>query len=159
MNSDTHGPGPSRGAVIAIHAIFILAVLAMGGWLGSSNVPGAWYVSLEKPWFTPPNWLFAPVWTVLYVLIGIVGARKALYGGARELWLLQMAANFAWSPVFFGLQQPLAALPVITVMLLSTLAFIVVEWRHDRISAILFIPYAAWVGIATALNTSIVLMN
>ncbi len=152
-------PEPSRGVTIAVHAAFIVAVIGMGGWIGSSNIPGPWYVALEKPWFTPPNWMFAPVWTVLYVLIGIVGARKALYGGAQGLWLLQMAANFAWSPVFFGLQQPLWALPIIGVMWLSILAFIVVEWRRDRISALMFVPYLAWVSVASALNIAIVVLN
>ncbi len=152
-------PEPSRGVTIAVHAAFIVAVIGMGGWIGSSNIPGPWYVALEKPWFTPPNWMFAPVWTLLYVLIGIVGARKALYGGAQGLWLLQMAANFAWSPVFFGLQQPLWALPIIGVMWLSILAFIVVEWRRDRISALMFVPYLAWVSVASALNIAIVVLN
>ncbi len=152
-------PEPSRGVTIAVHAAFIVAVIGMGGWIGSSNIPGPWYVALEKPWFTPPNWMFAPVWTVLYVLIGIVGARKALYGGAQGLWLLQMAANFAWSPVFFGLQQPRWALPIIGVMWLSILAFIVVEWRRDRISALMFVPYLAWVSVASALNIAIVVLN
>ncbi len=152
-------PEPSRGVTIAVHAAFIVAVIGMGGWIGSSNIPGPWYVALEKPWFTPPNWMFAPVWTVLYVLIGIVGARKALYGGAQGLWLLQMAANFAWSPVFFGLQKPLWALPIIGVMWLSILAFIVVEWRRDRISALMFVPYLAWVSVASALNIAIVVLN
>jgi benzodiazapine receptor len=152
-------PAPSRGVTIAVHVGFIAAVLSMGAWLGSSNIPGPWYVALEKPWFTPPNWMFAPVWTVLYVLIGIVGARKALYGGAQGLWLLQMAANFAWSPVFFGMQEPLWALPIIGIMLLSILGFIIVEWRRDRISAWMFVPYAAWVSVATALNTAIVVLN
>ncbi len=152
-------PEPSRGVTIAVHAAFIVAVIGMGGWIGSSNIPGPWYVALEKPWFTPPNWMFAPVWTVLYVLIGIVGARKALYGGAQGLWLLQMAANFAWSPVFFGLQQPLWALPIIGVMWLSILAFIVVERRRDRISALMFVPYLAWVSVASALNIAIVVLN
>jgi translocator protein len=152
-------PSASRAVTIAVHVVFIVAVAGMGAWLGSSNVPGPWYVALEKPSFTPPNWMFAPVWTVLYVLIGMVGARKALYGGAQGLWLLQIGANFAWSPVFFGMQAPLSALPIIAVMLLAILAFITVEWRRDQISALMFLPYAIWVSVATALNTMIVILN
>ncbi len=157
--ADTQAPNPSRAMVIGMHVAFVVAVVGMGAWLGSSNIPGEWYQSLNKPWFTPPNWMFGPVWTVLYILIGVVGARKALYGGAQGLWLLQMAANFAWSPVFFGMQQPTWALPIVGIMLLAILAFIAVEWRRDRISALMFVPYAMWVTVATALNIGIVVLN
>jgi benzodiazapine receptor len=159
MQKTQGGAAPSIGVVIAVHLFFVVAVVGMGAWLGTNNIPGPWYEALIKPWFTPPNWMFGPVWAVLYVCIGVVGARKALYGGAQGVWLMQMAANFAWSPVFFGMQQPMAALPIVVVMLLSILAFILLEWRRDRISALLFLPYAAWVSVATALNTAIVVLN
>lgn len=153
------GAGPAGLWPVAVHLGMIALVLGVGIAIGTTVRPGDWYGTLNKAWFTPPPAVFGPVWTVLYVLIGIVGARKALYGGAQGLWLLQMAANFAWSPVFFGLQQPLWALPIIGVMWLSILAFIVVEWRRDRISALMFVPYLAWVSVASALNIAIVVLN
>ncbi|NUB44871.1 tryptophan-rich sensory protein [Fertoebacter nigrum] len=144
---------------IIVHALFILAVFAAGGAIGAANLPGDWYQSLQKPWFTPPNWVFGPVWSVLYVLIGWVGARKALYGGERVLWVMQMAFNLLWSPVFFGMQSPLGGMVVIAGMLATIVAFIAREWGRDRLSALLFLPYALWVSIAAALNLAILVLN
>lgn len=144
---------------IIIHALFILAVFAAGGAVGAANLPGDWYQGLQKPWFTPPNWVFGPVWSVLYVLIGWVGARKALYGGERVLWVMQMAFNLLWSPVFFGMQSPLGGMVVIAGMLATIIAFIAREWSRDRLSALLFLPYALWVSIAAALNLAILALN
>ncbi|WP_323005449.1 TspO/MBR family protein [Pseudorhodobacter sp.] len=144
---------------IWIYAAFVLGVPVIGGAIGLITLPGAWYAGLAKPWFTPPNWLFGPMWTTLYLLIGWVGARKWLHGGSVGLWWAQMALNFLWSPVFFGMQQPMAALVVIMAMWLVILGFIGREWRGDRLSAALFIPYLAWVSLATALNAGIVVLN
>lgn len=144
---------------IWIYAAFIIAVPLIGGAIGVTTLPGEWYAGLAKPWFTPPNWLFGPMWTTLYVLIGWVGARKWLHGGAVRLWWAQMALNFLWSPVFFGLQQPVAALAVIVAMWVLIVLFIRRDWASDRLSAGLFLPYLAWVSLATALNTAIVVLN
>lgn len=141
------------------YAAFIIGVVVIGGGIGFLNVPGEWYAGLAKPWFTPPNWVFGPMWTTLYVLIGWVGARKWLHGGAVRLWWAQMGLNFIWSPVFFGLQLPLAGLLVIVAMWALIVAFILREWRSDRLSALLFLPYVAWVSLATALNAAIVVLN
>lgn len=142
-----------------LYVIFAVAVMAIGGGIGISTLPGAWYAGLAKPFFTPPNWVFGPVWTSLYAIIGIVGARKWLLGGAVKLWWAQMALNFMWSPVFFGLQMPLAALGVIAAMWGLIALFIFREWGRDRVSALLFVPYLAWVSLATALNAAIVVLN
>lgn len=147
------------GRNLWVYAAFIIGVVVIGGGIGVITLPGAWYVGLQKPWFTPPNWLFGPMWTTLYVLIGWVGARKWLYGGAARLWWAQMALNFLWSPVFFGAQQPFAALLVIVAMWAVIAGFILREWRNDRLSAVLFLPYLAWVSLATALNAAIVILN
>lgn len=142
-----------------VYAAFIIGVVVIGGTIGAVTVPGEWYAALQKPWFNPPNWVFGPVWITLYILIGWVGARKWLYGGAAGLWWTQMAINLLWSPVFFLAHQPLAALLVILVMWAVIAAFILREWRSDRLSAVLFLPYLAWVSLATALNTAIVVLN
>jgi translocator protein len=147
-----------RNAVLA-YVGFPLAILLIGGLIGSTSVPGVWYAALNKPWFTPPSWVFGPVWTVLYLLIGWVGARQWIKGESRALWWLQMLLNFAWSPVFFARQSPRAALAIIVTMLITIIAFIVREWRRDSLSAKLFLPYATWVSLATALNAGIVVLN
>jgi tryptophan-rich sensory protein len=105
--------------------------------------------------------VFAPVWTILYVLIAIAGARTFARGRGRgfALWLAQLALNFAWSPVFFGLHRPVAALVIVGALLATIVAFIATQWATDRPSALLFVPYAAWVAFATLLNASIVALN
>lgn len=144
---------------VLIHAGMMLGVLAIGTLIGARFLPGEWYAGLAKPAFTPPGAAFGPVWTVLYLMIGWVGARKILHGGARGLWFGQMALNFAWSPVFFGMQWPAGGMVVILGVLALVLAFIAVEWRRDRLSALLFLPYAAWLSLASAVNAGVVLMN
>lgn len=144
---------------IAIHAAMMLGVLGIGTGLGLSFPPGDWYAALAKPWFTPPGWVFGPIWTVLYLLIGWAGARKLLDGGAVGLWIGQMALNFCWSAVFFGLHLPLGGLAIILGMLAFILAFIVAEWGRDRLAAVLFLPYAAWVTLASAVNAGVVWLN
>lgn len=145
----------------AIHATAILIVMAGGLLIGTSFLPGAWYAALAKPVFTPPDWAFGPIWTVLYVLIGWAGARAWLGPDrtAKALWAGQMAANWAWSPVFFGQQNPAMGLVIILVMLALILAFIAHNWTRDRQSAVLFVPYAVWVTLASAVNAGVVWMN
>ncbi|MGG2477542.1 TspO/MBR family protein, partial [Rhizobium sp. BR5] len=93
--------------------------------IGVNNVPGEWYQSLQKPFFNPPNWIFGPVWTTLYVLIGIAGARtwiSKLMGTRMRLWFTQMVLNFLWSPIFFGMQSPTGALVIIIPMFICIIA-------------------------------------
>lgn len=144
---------------ILVHAAFIIGVVVIGGGIGYATMPGEWYAGLTKPSFTPPNWAFGPVWTTLYVLIGWVGARKFLYGGPLLLWVAQMALNFIWSPVFFGMQMPAFALVIIAMLWILIAVFIQREWSRDRLSSVLFMPYLLWVSIASALNAGIVALN
>ncbi|TYR31938.1 tryptophan-rich sensory protein [Mesorhizobium microcysteis] len=142
--------------------LFILLVVGGGSLIGATNTPGEWYAALEKPPFNPPNWIFAPVWTTLYVMIAVAGWRiwrQARTGGAMTAWWLQMGLNFLWSPVFFTLQSVGLALAVIVALLAAIVAFIVLAWDRDRPAALLFLPYAAWVGFATLLNASIFWLN
>lgn len=155
--------GKTGGAMraVLIHAAAIAVVMAGGLLIGMTFLPGQWYAGLAKPAFTPPDWAFGPVWTVLYVLIGWAGARAWLGGDrvALGLWVGQMVANWTWSPVFFGQQNPEMGLIVITLMLGLILAFIAQNWRRDRLSALLFLPYAVWVTLASAVNGGVVWMN
>lgn len=147
---------------IVTHILFVVFVLGCGLLIGINNIPGEWYQSLVKPSFNPPNWIFAPVWSVLYVIIGFVGARTFVdhrHSAAMRLWVAQMIFNFAWSPLFFGLHEIALALIVIIALLISIVALIVVSRRRDYLSAVLFVPYLAWVAFATLLNASIFLMN
>ena len=132
-----------------------------GGWLiGFVTRPGAWYAGCQAP-FNPPSWIFAPVWTLLYVLIAIAGARGYESGTSTgfALWVAQLALNFAWSPVFFRLHRTGLALAVVAALLAVIVAFIAEQWTADRVSAWLFVPYACWVAFATLLNASIVVLN
>lgn len=143
-------------------AVFIACVLGGGFLIGYINVPGSWYAGLNKPWFNPPNWIFAPVWAVLYLLIAVAGSRtweRHRRGIAMRLWLLQMALNFLWSPIFFSAHLPGFALAIILALFVVILAFIARQWNSDRISSALFVPYSAWVGFAALLNLSIVHLN
>ncbi len=142
-----------------IHVVMIMAVLGIGIFIGTQTPAGEWYDGLKKAWFTPPGWVFGPVWTVLYILIGWVGARKILYGGQRLLWVAQMVLNFAWSPVFFGLHLTTTGAVIIVGMLFVILDFIRREWRSDRTSALMFLPYAVWVTLAAAVNIGVVVLN
>lgn len=152
----------SRMKKAAIYALFIVAVVLAGFLTGISNRPGPWFDALDKPFFQPPNWLFGPVWTVLYVMIAVVGARvwlAAPKSARMGLWAAQMLLNLLWSPAFFGLQNPELALAVVLPLLAVNVAFIAVSWKTDRVSALLFVPYVLWTGFASLLNGAIVYLN
>ena len=141
---------------------FVLAVVLVGGAIGISALPDAWYVSLHKAPWNPPNWVFGPAWFTLYVLIGIAGARTFMRNARSPqmlLWVAQMILNFAWSPVWFSLHQIWPAFGVISAILVLILAFIWNSWKVDRVAAWLFVPYALWVAFASTLNLSIALLN
>ena len=136
-------------------ALFILLVLGGGTLIGLMTLPGEWYAGLAKPPFNPPNWIFAPVWTLLYIMVAVAGWRTWQRGprsAAMALWFVQLALNFVWSPVFFGAHRIGGALAVIVALLAAIIAFIVMAGPRDRIAALLFTPYAAWVAFATLLN-------
>lgn len=142
--------------------LFVVLSLAGGSLIGISSAPGPWYAALEKPAFNPPNWIFGPVWTVLYVLIGIAGARVWFLdrsGPLVRIWFAQMALNYLWPLVFFAARRPEQALPVLLAMLIAILSFIVLAWRRERPSALLFLPYLAWVSFAGLLNAAIWQLN
>jgi translocator protein len=143
--------------------IFFLVLMIGGGLLiGFLTRPDDWFGALSKPSFMPPNWVFGPVWTVLYVLIAIAGWRTFLrdpHGAAMLVWSIALLLNFSWSPVFFRLHQPLAALVVVFALLAAIVAFIVLAWPGDILSALLFVLYAAWVTFATTLNATIWWLN
>lgn len=155
-------PIKTRAAELTALFAFLAIVLAGGLAIGILTAPGVWYAALNKPPFSPPNWIFPPVWTTLYIMIAIAGWRVWRQGRnntAMKLWLVQLALNFAWSPVFFFAHRIDLALGVIGLLLIAIVGFIMLSWRGDRIASVLFVPYAAWVMFASVLNGAIWLLN
>jgi translocator protein len=143
-------------------ALFIALVLGGGTLIGLMTLPGEWYAGLAKPPFNPPNWIFAPVWTLLYIMVAVAGWRswqRSLRSAAMAAWFIQLALNFVWSPVFFRAHHIGAALVIVAALLATIIAFIVICWPSDRAAALLFTPYAAWVAFATLLNGALWYLN
>ncbi|NIW24452.1 MAG: hypothetical protein GWN29_07735 [Gammaproteobacteria bacterium] len=130
---------------------------------GAQFMPGPWYAALAKPAWTPPNWVFGPVWTVLYVMIAVSGwlvwRAQPRFGLALGLWSAQLGLNAIWSWLFFGLERPGLAAIDILVLLGTILATAYVFARISKTAALLLLPYALWVGFATALNIAIWMLN
>lgn len=141
---------------------FIAVVLGVGGLVGTQSAPGEWYESLVKPPLNPPNWVFGPVWTTLYVLIAIAGWRawrREALGVPMRFWVGQMLLNWAWSPVWFIAEMPWLAFAILVALWLCIVGFIVSISRRDRVAALLFAPYLAWVSFAGYLNLAIAILN
>lgn len=151
----------STARSLGLLGLFVAVTLGGGMLIGISNPPGEWYAGLAKPGFTPPNWLFPVAWTVLYVLVAIAGWRVFERGPAagRLAWVAQLALNFLWSPTFFGAHRIGAGLVVVAALLLAVLLFLAATWKANRPAFACFVPYAAWVAYATALNLSIWRLN
>jgi len=144
--------------------VLCFAVAAAGGAVTATSVHG-WYQALAKPVFNPPDWVFAPVWSVLYATIALAGWRlwrrraAPAAGAALRWWGLQLAFNLAWSFAFFGARLPGLALADI-VLLLGALAITIrLAALSDRAAAWLLGPYAAWSAFAALLNASIWYLN
>lgn len=135
----------------------------LSGYFGGS-VETAWYQNLVKPWFQPPGWLFGPVWTILY---GMIGASIALIwhsqvenkSKAYLLFVVQFILNLIWSPIFFMMQNPVLALVVIVTLWVLLLLTISCFKKIDKLAGKLLIPYLFWISFATILNSAIVYLN
>lgn len=141
-------------------------VLCVGvGSAGAVFEPGAWYAALKKPEWTPPGWVFGPVWTLLYVLMGVAAWRVSLAGAFRRrrlpvtVFVLQLVANGLWSWLFFGLQRPGLALLDIAVLWVLLCVCTAIFWGTRREAGLLMLPYLAWVSFAVALNFEIWRLN
>ncbi len=134
------------------------------GVLSSPTGNSPWYQSLAKPGFNPPGWIFAPVWTILYAMMGVALwlLLRAGWGEARWailLFVAQLVLNALWTPMFFRWHEIGWALAVIVVMEALIVATIVAAWPVSRPAAALLLPYAAWVAFATVLNTALYRLN
>lgn len=148
----------SKYLALAIFAALTAAASAFGAMF----MPDAWYAALAKPAFTPPSWLFGPVWTVLYVMIAIAGWQAWKADGLGlpvAVWIVQMLLNGAWSFLMFGQKNIGLALVDIVALWIAIAAFIVLVRDESRASAVLFVPYLAWVSFAAALNFEIWRLN
>ncbi|MAW88434.1 MAG: sensory protein TspO [Phyllobacteriaceae bacterium] len=142
---------------IAFAAMVFAAALS-----GAIFKPGAWYHGLEKPSWTPPDWAFPVVWTVLYVMIAVSGWlvwREAGWGAAMGLWGLQLVLNALWSALFFGMRRMDLAFVDVVALLGCIVAYIAVAAPVSGLAALLFVPYAAWVATAAMLNLTVWRMN
>ncbi len=144
--------------------VLCLAISAIGGWVTADSV-GTWYRTLQKPVFNPPDWVFAPVWTLLYLMIALAGWRvwrRAGLSGARAgmvAYSAQLALNLAWSFLFFGGRMIGIALAEIVLLFVAIGVNAVLFWRTDRLAGWLLVPYAAWVAFACVLNFALWRLN
>jgi len=136
-----------------------------GSYFTISSIPN-WYVTLAKPVFNPPNWLFGPVWTILYALMGysayLINEKRLKKKGVKEalrIFVIQLFLNGVWTPVFFGAKELFVALIVIAVLWIYILKTILKFYKIEKLASYLLIPYLLWVSFATLLNFSIWYLN
>lgn len=153
--------------------VISVAVCLSAGFIGSifttPSIPG-WYASLAKPSFNPPSWIFGPVWTILFILMGVSfyivwksEARNVVKRKAKRIaysvFCLQFVLNILWSFLFFYMQCPLCAFVEIILLWFVIMATIIIFWKVSKSAAYLLIPYICWVSFATLLNFMIMILN
>ena len=153
-------PGKHRPLLAFILVTLLVGVA--GNVFSEPNIP-TWYAGLAKPDFNPPNWVFAPVWTTLYVVMAIAAWRVWRITGTKApemwAWMIQLTLNFLWSAIFFSLHLLLLALVEMAAMWLAIAVTAVLFWRRDPLAGLLMLPYLAWVSFAFALNYAIWQLN
>ena len=162
MNSKAKTYPDNQWLVLAGFLALCLAVSGLAGFATSQSIT-TWYLTLQKPSWTPPGWLFGPVWTVLYLMMAVaawrVWRKVGNKAGALILFYVQLALNFAWTFSFFAAQSPALGLLNIIALWLAIAACMVAFRNHDRVAMLLMLPYIAWVSFASALNFAIWLLN
>ncbi|OGE38149.1 TspO protein [Candidatus Daviesbacteria bacterium RIFCSPLOWO2_01_FULL_39_12] len=148
---------------INIPKLFLSIGLCLGaGTMGSfftfSAIP-EWYSTLNKPFFSPPNWIFGPVWTVLYVLMGISLYSVWLKRRIPTVFWVQLFLNAIWSIIFFGIKNPTLALVDVAALWIAIVFTTKAFYKINKLAGNLLIPYLLWVSFATVLNLSLVLLN
>lgn len=153
--------GARQRGSLPVLLVFLTAVVVVAG-LGSLATVGnsdGWYDDAAKPWFTPPDWLFGPVWTTLYLMMALAAWLVWRNGGSTVVWWVQLALNLAWSPVFFALEQLWLGFVVIVALDVAVAITLVLFRGFSRTAAWLFVAYLAWVLYATALNAGVAVLN
>lgn len=155
----------NNGLKLAGSLAVCLGVGLAGSLLTREAVP-VWYAGLNKPWFNPPAWLFAPVWTLLYILMAVsffLIWKDGFSGPERRraaiAFGVQLFLNALWTPVFFGLKLPGAAFCVIVMLLVAIIFTACLFRRHSKLAAVLLYPYIVWVAFAFLLNFSVWRLN
>ncbi len=155
-----------KNFLLVISCIILCQAVGLFGTIFTFDAIPTWYATLNKPFFSPPNWVFGPVWTILYTLMGISffliikkGWNTKKIITARNLFLAQLFLNFIWTPIFFGLKSPEVALFVILGMDILTVATIKKFYNSSKWAAYLLAPYLAWISFATLLNAAISILN
>jgi benzodiazapine receptor len=155
-----------REFIKLIVSILVCQLAGSIGALATSASIQTWYATLSKPFFTPPNWLFGPVWITLYLLMGVAaflvwrqGFEEPRVRRGLAIFGVQLALNSLWSIAFFGLQSPLAGLVVIVLLWLAILLTILTFAPISKPAVILLIPYILWVSLAALLNAAILVLN
>jgi translocator protein len=149
---------------VAVLVIFLVVAFAAAA-IGAAFPPGDWYAGLVKPSWNPPSWLFAPVWTALYVMMAVTAWLVWRQGSAPAVraalfaWVVQLALNAAWSWLFFGLHRPGLAFAELVVLWLAILVTVVLAWRVAPTAGALLLPYLAWVTFAGMLNVTLWRLN
>lgn len=160
-------PGQLRASLLRWALFLVPAVMLLGflsGQVGSS-ADSPWFAALEKPAIYPPSATFSIVWTILYALMGFALALVCASWGARyrtpaiTAFVVQLAINLAWSPIFFGEHEMTLALYTIVLMDVAVVVTIVLFWKVRRVAALLLLPYLAWILFATALNWQFLQLN
>jgi tryptophan-rich sensory protein len=159
----------NRSLSISLLLVFCIFIPLIIGFIGSfftmTSVTG-WYLTLNKPWFTPPGWVFGPAWTILYILMGVAwwfvlrnGINSPPVKTATMWFLVQLVVNLLWSLVFFGMQSLLGGVIVILILILLIGITMLSFSKVSRESVILLIPYLCWTLFATILTISVYLLN
>jgi len=152
-----------------IRFIFAVVICQLAGIIGALFTTPAiqtWYLGLRKPDFAPPNWVFAPVWTALYLLMGIslfivwnAGIDKSNVRKSMWTFILQLLLNILWSYLFFGLRSPLLGLIEIIALWFMIVLTMVFFFRISKTAALILIPYLLWVSFASYLNYLLFILN
>lgn len=153
----------------AVKLVFSVFICLLAGFLGSvATMPSipTWYAGLTKPAFNPPNWIFSPVWTTLFIMMGIAaflvwdkGLEKKGVKASLAVFGCQLLLNMFWSFLFFYFRSPLMAFLEVILLWLAILLTIVYFYRISRPASYLLVPYILWVSFASVLNLSIFLLN
>ena len=155
-----------RDFTALLASVFLCEAAGFVGSVFTTPAIPTWYASLKKPFFTPPSWIFAPVWITLYTLMGISlyfvwkkGPDRHDVRRAVSLFAVQLALNVLWSIVFFGMQSPLYGFIIIVLLWAVLLATVITFYRISKPAGVLLVPYFLWGSFASALNLAILILN
>ncbi len=149
---------PKKIPLFILSISLCLGAGIMGSFFTVSAIPD-WYATLNKPFFSPPNWIFGPVWTILYILMGYSLYLVWVKHKVPTVFWVQLILNAAWSIIFFGIKNPVLALVDITALWIAIVLTIKTFYKINKVAGNLLIPYLLWVSFAAFLNYNIWILN